>query len=204
MSTRKKEAGDHLRSFVERIESLEEEKRSLADDIKSVYAEAKANGYDTKALRKIIWRRRQDTNALAEYEAIIETYMHALGMTKERPLFEAVGAMTVDKTARTEVIEAFKTLVPSGAEIVVRMGGQAVRLSRDSDGVARAEDVRDEEPATKERVGKSLGKPAPVLTMVPKPKGPSPDEIKRIADKAEAASETKREPAPEEPEPTPA
>jgi uncharacterized protein (UPF0335 family) len=73
-------AKDQLKAIVERIEHLEEEKKAIADDIKDVYAEAKGNGYDTKALRKIIRLRKQDKNERAEEEAILETYMHALGM----------------------------------------------------------------------------------------------------------------------------
>jgi uncharacterized protein (UPF0335 family) len=71
---------DQLKAIVERIEHLEEEKKAIADDIKDVYAEAKGNGYDVKALRKIIRLRKQDKNERAEEEAILETYMHALGM----------------------------------------------------------------------------------------------------------------------------
>ena len=73
-------AKDQLKALVERIEHLEEEKKAIADDIKDVYAEAKGNGYDVKALRKIIRLRKQDKNERAEEEAILETYMHALGM----------------------------------------------------------------------------------------------------------------------------
>ncbi|MBO0752173.1 MAG: DUF2312 domain-containing protein [Bradyrhizobiaceae bacterium] len=73
-------ARDALRAVVERIEHLEEEKKAIADDIKDVYAEAKGNGYDVKALRKIIRLRKQDKNERAEEEAILEAYMHALGM----------------------------------------------------------------------------------------------------------------------------
>jgi uncharacterized protein (UPF0335 family) len=73
-------AKDQLKAIVERIEHLEEDKKAIADDIKDVYAEAKGNGYDTKALRKIIRLRKQDKNQRAEEEAILETYMHALGM----------------------------------------------------------------------------------------------------------------------------
>jgi uncharacterized protein (UPF0335 family) len=71
---------DQLKAVVERIEHLEEEKKAIADDIKDVYAEAKGNGYDVKALRKIIRLRKQDKNERAEEEAVLETYMHALGM----------------------------------------------------------------------------------------------------------------------------
>jgi uncharacterized protein (UPF0335 family) len=73
-------AKDQLKAFVERIEKLEEEKKALADDIKDVYAEAKSTGFDTKALRKIVSLRKQDVNERQEAEAILETYMHALGM----------------------------------------------------------------------------------------------------------------------------
>jgi uncharacterized protein (UPF0335 family) len=73
-------AKDHLKAFVERVERLEEEKKTIADDIRDVYAEAKANGFDIKALRTIVRLRKQDVDERKEQEAILETYMHALGM----------------------------------------------------------------------------------------------------------------------------
>ena len=73
-------AKDQLKSVVDRIERLEEEKKQFADDIRDVYAEAKGNGFDVKALRTIIKLRRQDTNERQEAETILETYMQALGM----------------------------------------------------------------------------------------------------------------------------
>jgi uncharacterized protein (UPF0335 family) len=73
-------AKDHLKAFVERIERLEEEKKTLADDIKDVYGEAKSMGFDVKALRTIIRMRKEDTDERKEHEAILETYMLALGM----------------------------------------------------------------------------------------------------------------------------
>jgi uncharacterized protein (UPF0335 family) len=75
-----KVAKDHLRAFVERIERLEEEKKALSADVRDVYAEAKANGFDVKALRAVIRLRKQDLNERREQEAILETYMHVLGM----------------------------------------------------------------------------------------------------------------------------
>lgn len=71
---------DQLKAVVERIERLEEEKKVLADDIRDVYAESKGNGMDVKALRTIIRLRKMDANDRAEQDAILETYMHALGM----------------------------------------------------------------------------------------------------------------------------
>jgi len=73
-------AKDHLKAFVERIERLEEEKKTIADDIRDVYAEAKGNGFDVKALRTIVRLRKQDADERREQETILESYMHALGM----------------------------------------------------------------------------------------------------------------------------
>lgn len=73
-------AKEQLKAIVERIERLEEEKKGIADDIREVYAEAKGSGYDVKALRTIIQLRKQDPNARAEAETILETYLQALGM----------------------------------------------------------------------------------------------------------------------------
>jgi uncharacterized protein (UPF0335 family) len=71
---------DQLKAFVERVERLEEEKKAISDDIRDVFAEAKANGYDVKALRVIVRMRKQDADERKEHETILETYMHALGM----------------------------------------------------------------------------------------------------------------------------
>ncbi len=73
-------AKDHLKAFVERVERLEEEKKTIADDVRDVYAEAKASGYDVKAMRTVVRLRKLDANERKEQEAILETYMHALGM----------------------------------------------------------------------------------------------------------------------------
>ncbi|MCQ2002780.1 DUF2312 domain-containing protein [Rhizobium sp. NRK18] len=78
-------ARDQLRAFVERIERLEEEKKTIADDIKDVYGEAKSMGYDTKVLRKVISIRKQDKDERLEQEAILDTYLHALGMIEAPP-----------------------------------------------------------------------------------------------------------------------
>jgi len=73
-------AKDQLKSIIERIERLEEEKKAISDDIRDVYAESKGNGFDVKALRMIVRLRKQDPNERQEQETILETYMHALGM----------------------------------------------------------------------------------------------------------------------------
>jgi len=73
-------AKSQLRALVERIERLEEEKKALADDIREVYGEAKANGFDTKALRAVVRMRGQNAAERAEFEAVVELYRDALGM----------------------------------------------------------------------------------------------------------------------------
>ena len=73
-------AKDQIKAIIERVERLEEEKKAISDDIKDIYAEAKGNGYDVKALRTIVRLRRQDADERAEQEAILDSYLHAMGM----------------------------------------------------------------------------------------------------------------------------
>jgi uncharacterized protein (UPF0335 family) len=76
-------AGERLKSLIERIERLEEEKRVLAEDIKEVYAEAKGTGFDTKIMRQIIRIRKRDKDELDEEETLLDVYKRALGMTPD-------------------------------------------------------------------------------------------------------------------------
>ena len=71
---------DQLRLFIERIERLEEEKKGIADDVKDVYAEAKATGYDTKTMRAIVRLRRLEKHTRDEMDALLDTYRTALGL----------------------------------------------------------------------------------------------------------------------------
>jgi uncharacterized protein (UPF0335 family) len=73
------ESGKQLKALVERIERLEEEKAGIADDIKEVYGEAKATGFDTKILRKVVARRRMDRNERQEQDALLELYEGVFG-----------------------------------------------------------------------------------------------------------------------------
>ena len=73
-------AKDQLKAIIARIEKLEEEKKALSDDIRDVYAESKASGFDTTALRAVVRLRKQDAQERNEQQLILETYMNALGM----------------------------------------------------------------------------------------------------------------------------
>ncbi len=81
-------AHGQLRTIVERIERLEEEKKSIAGDIKEIYGEAKGNGFDTKVLRKVISLRKKDAAERQEEEAMVDVYLAALGMVPEREAAE--------------------------------------------------------------------------------------------------------------------
>ena len=76
-------AGDRLKSFIERIERLEEEKKTLQADIKEVYAEAKGTGFDTKIMRQLIRIRKMDKDDLDEQETLLDIYKRAIGMMPE-------------------------------------------------------------------------------------------------------------------------
>lgn len=71
---------EQLKSIIERVERLEDEKKTITDDIRDIYAEAKGNGYEPKVLRKVVALRKQDPAERQEQRAILETYLHALGM----------------------------------------------------------------------------------------------------------------------------
>jgi uncharacterized protein (UPF0335 family) len=75
-------AKEHLRSFVERIERLEEEKKALADDIREVYSEAKGTGFDTKVMRQVVRLRKMESADRQEQEAMLDLYLNALGMRR--------------------------------------------------------------------------------------------------------------------------
>lgn len=82
-------AADRLRSFIERIERLAEEKQAIADDIKEVYSEAKSSGFETKIIRKVIALRKMDAQERAEQEQLLDVYLAAIGMLAGTPLGEA-------------------------------------------------------------------------------------------------------------------
>lgn len=81
------DADERLRLLVERIERLDEERKGIGDDIKDVYAEAKATGYDTKAIKQVIRLRKMNPDDRKEQEAILQTYCASLGIDTQGSLF---------------------------------------------------------------------------------------------------------------------
>lgn len=95
---------NQLKALVERIEKLEEEKAALAGDIKEVYLEAKGNGFDPKIIKKLVAMRKQDAGKIAEEQALIATYMDALGMLADTPLGKAAIKAAAPKAAKPEPV----------------------------------------------------------------------------------------------------
>lgn len=92
-------AKDRLRSFVERVERLEEEMKALSDDRKEVYAEAKGEGFDVKIMREVIRQRRMDRADMQEHDAMLDLYKTALGMLSDTPLGQAAIARETAATS---------------------------------------------------------------------------------------------------------
>ncbi len=139
-------ARDLIKSIVERIERLEEEKATLAEDIREVFAEAKGNGFDVKTLRQVIKLRKMDTSERQEAEALLDLYLTALGMT---PIERAIKA----------------------AEDSDAISGQAAAEMRDASDAVMARRVRKVAADPKVRAAlKQMGTPVP-LTEEEKAKG---------------------------------
>ena len=162
-------SGAVLRSYLERSERLIESKKAVGDDIKAVFADAKANGYTPRYLRAIIKLRAMPAEQRDEDAGMMELYLGAIGMTRAAPLFAAAGMMGEDAAAREAMIEGLKTIVPPNGEFIVKCGGTPVRVWRDLEGNAQAEDWR--EPEAKAPRERKPGKPpadpdAPILPSV--------------------------------------
>lgn len=136
-------SGEQLRSFVERIERIREEKKSMTDDEKLVFAEAKSSGFDPKYMKAILKLRAVPPSERQEHEAMLEMYAAAMGMASEAPLFRHIEGMSRDNMAREAVVQALKLMVPEDGEITIRVGqGSRMRIWRDKNG-AYAEEAQE-------------------------------------------------------------
>lgn len=130
-------AGDRLKSFIERIERLEEEKKAIGQDIKEVYAEAKGSGFDTKIMRRLIKERRMDKDDLDEQEALLDVYRRALGMLADLPL----GESALRRANHTKkAVEKLIGTIPEGGSISIETAGTGVKVSKRG-GKVRAEPI---------------------------------------------------------------
>lgn len=132
--------GEKLKSFIERIEQIDEQKKGLNEDRKLVVQEARSAGFNTGAMNYCLKVRKMKPHDRQEAETIRDLYLHALGMDPEPPLFRQIAALAPDMAARDTLIKAFSALVPPGSEIIVKSGGTPVRIWRDKHGEVHHED----------------------------------------------------------------
>lgn len=154
---RNTESGQALEGYIARVESVRASKKDFADQETAIIAEAKSNGFVPAAIRAVLKIRAMKPHVRQEAEAILDTYLHTLGMIADTPLFRQVGLMDVDRASRDEVIEALKKFVPDNGSITVEAGGRPVRLTRDDKGEVTAVEVV-ERPAPTEAGAAVSGK----------------------------------------------
>lgn len=142
-------SGKELRLLIEEIEGVRDRKKQLTEQEKEMFQRGKAAGFDTKTIRKILTLRQMDASKRQEQETLLDTYMHAIGMSEEPPLFTHFGKFSVDLAAREQAVEFLKTIVPPTGEIVLKLGGLPVRVFRDKDGNPIAEEVDEPAPTIK-------------------------------------------------------
>jgi uncharacterized protein (UPF0335 family) len=132
-------SGKRLLEIIEQSEAYDAQKKEIADANTALMAQAKAEGFDTKAINLLKKRRKMKPHDRQEADAIYQTYEHAAGMDEEPPLFRALSEMAKDTLGREALLENMKELAPPEGDIIVRAGGDPVRIYRDKDGIAHVE-----------------------------------------------------------------
>lgn len=135
-------AGQKLLQFIERIERLKAEQKSIGDDIKVVRAEAEASGFSTKGINLALKARAMKPSKFREEEDVRDLYLHAIGIGAPPPLFRHVEALGNDALGKSQFVELMKDVVPLGASVIIDIDGAPMRLFRDAEGNARSEEVK--------------------------------------------------------------
>jgi uncharacterized protein (UPF0335 family) len=158
-------SAEELRAFIERREQIDADVKSLGDDRKVVNAEIAAAGFDVPTINAVLKIRKAKPHAYQEASALLDTYLHALGMATEPPLHRLAAAAKVDPAALDSIIDYMEAAVPPTGEgsIDVRLGKTTWRLTRDLAGDVHREEVADtlKQPKPKDKKP-SGGKREPV------------------------------------------
>ncbi len=188
------ERGTDLNGIISEIEAVRDRKKNISDQEKEIFASAKAKGYDPKTIRKILTLRAQDKDQREKAEALMDSYMHAIGMAHDLPLFRTVGMMGVDVTIAEQVVEALSQLVPVNGEIVVKVGAARLRLFRDKEGAAHVEEAKEAKPLDPRYAeGEGpLSEPTSVYPPSPRARGLSKEAIRAAVERAEASAAATR------------
>lgn len=121
-----------LRGFVERVENIDAQKSDLNADRAVILAEAKAAGFVAGGINAVVKLRKMKPSQRQEAQALLDSYLVALGEANDMPLFRMVGLIKADVNLRDQVIEAMKRFVPMGGAITIEAGGAPIKLSRDA------------------------------------------------------------------------
>lgn len=131
--------GKRLLEIIEQSEAYDADKKEISDLNSALMAAAKAEGFNTKAIGILKKRRKMKPHDRQEGDEIFHAYSHAIGMDEEPPLFRAISEMARDTLTREGLLESMKELAPPEGDIILRMGGEPVRVYRDKDGAAHVE-----------------------------------------------------------------
>jgi uncharacterized protein (UPF0335 family) len=131
--------GKRLIQIIEESEAYDAEKKEISESNSALMAAAKAEGFNPKAINYLKRRRKMKPHDRQESDDIIQAYSHAIGMDEEPPLFRAISEMAKDTLTRESLLESMKELAPPQGDIILRMGGEPVRVYRDKDGIAHVE-----------------------------------------------------------------
>lgn len=129
-----------LRSFVDRVERVDAEKKALSEDRTAILQEANSAGYNRPAILRLVRRRKAKPHDVQEADALDDLYRHSVGMDAEPPIFRQMEALCKDAAGGDRLLELFKTIVPEKGEIIVTIAGKKMRCWRDKDGNALSED----------------------------------------------------------------
>lgn len=181
--------GELLRGFVERVENINEQIKSLGKDKAVVMAEAKQANLVPAGITYIVKKRKMKPSERAEAEALEDMYLHSMGMAADNPLFRAVGLMKVDITARESVIESMKAFVPANGSIEIEAGGgPKVRLTRDAAGNVSVSEVVEKPIEQKDAsAGKNAAAAKADIPDIPDVDAAGAEELGRAAFNADAA-----------------
>lgn len=178
------ETAARLGVFVERIERVRADKKQLGADEAAIVAEAKAAGFHSGAIKAVIKIRGMKPHERQESEAILDTYLHAMGMAAEPPLFRQVAQLGVDIASRESVIAAMSALVPQDGSITVETkDGKPVRLTRNKDGDVVVSEIVEAAAAAKG----ATPKPATPKADVPDVDAEAAETLGRLAFRANTA-----------------
>lgn len=160
-------SGEKLRSYVERLETVDGQIKELKQDRGVIVAELKADGFDSKYVGYVLKARAASPSELQEDRALKDIYLAALGLVSEPPLFRAMGLLDADPTSRESLIEAWSKLVEPGASVTVSpKEGKAFVIAKDIAGTVSVSDVVERKPT--ERVERS-SKPTSSRERAPVP-----------------------------------